>query len=126
MANNNVKSAIIKTLHKGRKFKCELYISADTLHTNWGNEYFDIRCDCKGSIKIEKRRVTVKLNRRNGEVESGSCTCPTGNSAYWNHIMGLLFETADYSFNQLSRILERNIAHKSPQTVGCPWGKIHT
>ena len=33
-------SAIIKTLDKGRKFKCERYISVDTLYTKWDNEYF--------------------------------------------------------------------------------------
>ena len=28
------------------------------------------------------------------KVESGSCTCSAGNSAYCNHVLGLLFETA--------------------------------
>ena len=37
-------------------------------------------------MKKEKRRVTVKLNRRNGKVESGSCICPAGDSAYCNHV----------------------------------------
>ena len=54
-------SAIIKTLDKGRKFKYELYISADTLYTKWDNECFFVKCECKASIKKEKRRVTVKL-----------------------------------------------------------------
>ena len=54
-------SAIIKTLDKGRKFKCERYISADTLYTKWDNEYFCVKCKCKASMKKEKRRVTVKL-----------------------------------------------------------------
>ena len=97
-------SAIIKTLDKRKKFKCERYVPADTLYTKWDNEYFYVKCDCKASMKKEKRRVTVKLNRRNGKVESGSCTCPTGNSAYCNHVMGLLFEIADYSLHQLSRV----------------------
>ena len=99
-------SVIIKTLDKGRKFKCERYISADTLYTKWDNEYFHVKCDCKASMNKEKRRVTVKLNRRNGKVESGSCTCPAGNSAYCNHVMGLLFKTADYSLHQLSKVPE--------------------
>ena len=30
-------SAIIKTLDKGRKFKCERYISADALYAKWDN-----------------------------------------------------------------------------------------
>ena len=54
-------SAIIKTLDKGRKFKCERYISADTLYTKWDNEYFFVKYKCKASMKKEKRRVTVKL-----------------------------------------------------------------
>ena len=54
-------SAIIKTLDKGRKFKCERYISADTLYTKWDNEYSYVKCECKASMKKEKRRVTVKL-----------------------------------------------------------------
>ena len=54
-------SAIIKTLDKGRKFKYELYISANTLYTKWNNQYFFVKCECKASIKKEKRRVTVKL-----------------------------------------------------------------
>ena len=54
-------SAIIKALDKGRKFKYELYISADTLYTKWNNEYFFVKCECKASIKKEKRRAIVKL-----------------------------------------------------------------
>ena len=54
-------SAIIKTMDKGRKFKCERSISADTLYTKWDNEYFCVKCKCKASMKKEKRRVTVKL-----------------------------------------------------------------
>ena len=64
-------SAIIKTLDKGRKFKYELYISADTLYTKWDNEYFFVKCECKASIKKKKRRVTVKLKlicKRVGQI----------------------------------------------------------
>ena len=57
-------------------------------------------------MKKEKRRVAVKLNRRNGKVESGFCTCPARNSAYCNHVTGLLFEIVDYSLHQLSRVPE--------------------
>ena len=55
-------------------------------------------------MKKEKRRVKVKLNRRNRKVESGSCTCPAGNSAYCNRVIGLLLKIADYSLHQLSRV----------------------
>ena len=83
-------SAIIKTLDKGRKFKCERCISAVTLYTKWDNKYFYVKCDCKASMKKENRRVTVKLNRKKEKAESGSCACSAGNSAYCNHVMGLL------------------------------------
>ena len=77
----------------------------------WGNEYFYVKCECKASMKREKKKVIVKWNRRNGKVESGSCTCPAGNL-----VMGLLFEIADYSLHQLSikQGSRRNIVHKSP------------
>ena len=52
---------MIKTLDKGRKFKCERYVSVDTLYTNWDNEYFFVKCECKAIIKKGNRRVTVKL-----------------------------------------------------------------
>ena len=47
----------------------------------------------------EKRRVTVKLNRRNGKIKSR-------NSTNCNHIKRLLFESADYTLYQLNRVPE--------------------
>ena len=63
-----------------------------------------VKCESKASMKKKNRRATVKLNRRNGKVKSGFCTCPAGKSAYCNHVIGLLFEIADYSFLPLSRV----------------------
>ena len=60
----------------------------------------------KASMKRGKRRVIVKLDRRNGKVESGSCTSPAGNSAYFNNIIVLLSKFADYSLDEVSRVLE--------------------
>ena len=54
-------SAIIKTLDKGRKFKCERYISADTLYTKWDNERFCVKYVCK--VSMEKRRGESQLNK---------------------------------------------------------------
>ena len=54
-------SAIIKTLDKVRKFKCERYISADTLYTKFDNEYFYVKCACK--VSMEKRRGESQLNK---------------------------------------------------------------
>ena len=64
-----------------------------------GNGYFYVKSECKASVKREKKKVTLKLNRRNGKFESCSCTCPAGNL-----VMGILFEIADYSLHQLSRV----------------------
>ena len=61
----------------------------------------------KASMKRGKRRVIVKLDRRNGKVESGSCTSPAWNSAYFNNIIVvLLSKFADYSLDKVSRVLE--------------------
>ena len=56
------------------------------------------------NLKKAKKRVTVKLNRRNEKVESGSSTC-------WKQYLlqpcsGFTFEIADYSLHQLSRVPE--------------------
>ena len=60
----------------------------------------------KASMERGKRRVIVKLDRRNGKVESGSCTSLAGNSAYFNNIIVLLSKFADYSLDEVSRVLE--------------------
>ena len=81
------KSAIIKTLDKGRKIKCERYISANTLGTKWDNEYFYVKCECKASMKKQKRRITVKLKlicSRVGQIgieprEKYKKICPSNN-----------------------------------------------
>ena len=68
---NSVKtpaSAIMKPMDKKVKFKYERYISSDTLYTKWDNRYFYVKCQCKASMKKEKRRVTAKLNRRNNKL----------------------------------------------------------
>ena len=54
-------SAIIKTLDKGRKFKCERYISAYTFYTKWDNERFCVKYVCK--VSMEKRRGESQLNK---------------------------------------------------------------
>ena len=51
---------------------------AYTLYKKGDNECFYVKCECKANMKTEKRRVTVNLNRRNGKVESSSCTCHAG------------------------------------------------
>ena len=46
----------------------------------------NIYVKCKARYKKEKKRVSVKLNRRNGKFETGSFNCPAGNSSYCNHV----------------------------------------
>lgn len=58
----------------------------------------------KASMKKEKRRVAVKLNRRDRKVELSFCNCPAGSRGYCNHVMKLLFEITDSSLHHLSRV----------------------
>ena len=44
-------SAIIKTLDKGRKLKCERCLSADSIYTKWDIKYFCVKFECKPSMK---------------------------------------------------------------------------
>ena len=90
-------SAIIKTLDRGRKFKTERYLSADSVFTKWDQFYFYIKCQCKASMKKEKRDVSVTLHLTTGKVATGKCSCTAGESGYCNHVMALLLEVADYS-----------------------------
>ena len=99
-------SAIIKTLDRGRKFKEERYISADSIYTYIDSDFFYFKCKCKASMKKEYRRVYIQLNRSSTKVESGHCSCPAGLSGYCNHVMALLLEIADYSLNELKRVPE--------------------
>ena len=94
-------SAIIKTLDRGRKFKEERYLSADSVFTTVSENHFNVKAKCKASMKKEIRRVEVSLDRETGLVVSSKCSCPAGKSGYCNHVMALLFELADYSLNQL-------------------------
>ena len=93
--------SIIKTLERGRKFKEERYISADSIYTYLSDELFFVKAKCKASMKKEFRNIEISLSRSNGLVISGKCTCPAGNSSYCNHVMALLLEIADYSLNEL-------------------------
>ena len=111
-------SAIIKTLDRGRKFKDERYISADSIFTYVDNSYFYAKCKCKASMKKEYRRVYVQLSQLSAEVERGHCSCPAGLSGYCNHVMALLLEIADYSLNELKYVPEE-IACTSRL---CQWG----
>ena len=85
-------SAIIKTLDRGRKFKEERYLSADSVFTTVSENHFNVKAKCKASMKKEIRRVEVSLDWETGLVVSSKCSCPAGKSRYCNHVMALLFD----------------------------------
>ena len=111
-------SAIIKTLDKERKVECERYISVDTLYKKRDNEYFYVECECKVSMKKDKRRVTVKLNRRNGK-KLNQVLAPVlleivlTATMYWDYFLKLLL-----FFTSIKQGSRKIILHKSSQTVG--------
>ena len=111
-------TAIIKTLNRGRRFKEERYISADSIFCKEKIDRLLFKCVCKASMKKEMRNVNVEIDKLSGEVICGQCTCPAGQSGYCNHVMALLFEIADYSLNGLKFIPEE-IACTSRL---CQWG----
>ena len=61
-------SSIIKTLNRGRQFKNERYISADSIYTKWDDNLFTVMAQCKASMKKDKRKVVVNINRMNSKV----------------------------------------------------------
>ena len=99
-------SAIIKTLDRGRKFKEERYISADSIFTYTDKDHFYVKCKCKASMKKDIRTVYIQLNRLTAVVKRGNCSCPAGLSGYCNHVMALLLELADYSLSELKYVPE--------------------
>jgi len=88
-------TAIIKTLNRGRRFKEERYISADSIFCKESTDRLLFKCVCKASMKKEMRNVNVEIDKLSGDVICGQCTCPAGQSGYCNHVMALLFEIAD-------------------------------
>ena len=78
---------IIKTLDRGRKFKEERYISADSIFSASDDNYFYVKAICKASMKKSNRHVKVVLNKNTGIVVSATCSCPAGLSSYCNHVM---------------------------------------
>lgn len=113
-------NAIIKTLDRGRKFKEERYLSADSLFTRFSGSNFDVKAKCKASMKKEFREVEVSLNRETGLLVSSKCSCPAGKSGYCNHVMALLFELADYSLNQFKIVPEEIACTSKSRQWGIP------
>ena len=55
-------------------------------------------------MKKEQHFVEVHLCRKSSKVISSDCSCPAGNSGYWNHIVAMLYELADYSLHSLKSV----------------------
>ena len=113
-------TAIIKTLDRGRKFKEERYISADSIYTRYDEKLFCFKAVCKASMKKEKRNILVQLDRTTGNVHHAECSCPAGQSGYCNHVMALLLEVADYSLNQLQNVPEEVACTSRSRQWGIP------
>ena len=65
-------------------------------------------------MKKEQHFVEVHLCRKSSKVISSDCSCPAGNSGYWNHIVAMLYELADYSLHSLKSVpLESAYTSKS-------------
>ena len=110
--------SIIRTLERGRKFKEERYISADSIYTYLSDELFCVKAKCMASMKKEFRNIEISSSRSNGLVISGKYTCPAGSSSYFNHVMALLLEIADYSLNEL-KVVPQEVSCTSKS---CQWG----
>ena len=54
-------TSVIKTLDRGRKFKNERYLSADSVYTGLKGLDFVVKAKCKAIMKKEKREVQVSL-----------------------------------------------------------------
>ena len=113
-------TAISKTLHRGRKFKEERYISSNKIYTKREGTKFIIKGQCKASMKKLVRNILVMLNRKHEEVENVSCSCPAGKSDVCNHVMALLFELAEYSLKQLESILDEPACTSQLRKWGVP------
>ena len=112
--------AILKTIERGRKFKEERYITADSIFTTVQDKKFLVKAACKASMKREVRHVKVSLCMSSGFVLDATCSCPAGLSGYCNHVMALLFELADYSLNQLNEVPEEIASTSKLRQWGIP------
>ena len=61
---------------------------------------------CKASMKKKKRSVAVELSITSSKVLDGCCSCPARKIGYYNHVMALLLERADYSLSQFKSVAE--------------------
>ena len=74
-------------------------------------------------MKTKLRNVRIQLCKRTGEVYKATCKCPAGKSGNCNHVMTLLYEIAEYSFNQLSEVPQEKACTGVLRKWGVPGNK---
>ena len=74
-------------------------------------------------MKKELRHVRIQLYKRTGEVYKAKCSRPAGKSGYCNHVMALLYKTAEYSLNQFTEIPQENACTSVLRKWGVPGNK---
>ena len=114
---------ITKTLVRGRKFKEERFLTADSIYTAKTKDLFKVKGLCKASMKKDLRKVFVSINRATSMVSSADCSCPAGKSGYCNHVMALLLELADYSLRGLKKVPEEKACTSVARQWGIPGNK---
>ena len=114
---------ITKTLVRGRKFKEERFLTADSICTAKTKDLFKVKGLCKASMKKDLRKVFVSINRATSMVSSADCSCPAGKSGYCNHVMALLLELADYSLRGLKKVPEEKACTSVARQWGIPGNK---
>ena len=114
---------IMKTLVRGRKFKEERFLTADSIYTTKTQNLFKVKGLCKASMKKDLRKVFVSINRAISMVSSADCSCPAGKRRYCNHVMALLLELADYSLRGLKKVPEEKACTSVARQWGIPGNK---
>ena len=97
-------ATVEKTSETGLQFKNERYLNADTIQTMKSKDLFKFKGVCQTSLKKEKRFVQMHLCIKSSKVVSSICSCLDGGSGYYNHIMAMLYEIADYSLSSLKSV----------------------
>ena len=112
--------AIVKTSTRGRLFKDERFLSSEHIYTAVNPRFFFAKAKCKASMKKVFRDVKVQLCKGKGTVLKASCSCPAGMSGYCNHVMALLYELAEYSLNNLTKVPHETACTSKLRKWGVP------
>ena len=97
-------ATVEKTSERGLQLKNERYLTVDTIQTMKAKDLFKFKGVCQTSLKKVKRFAEMHLCIKSSKVISSICSCLAGRSGYYNHIMAMLYEIADYSLNSLKPV----------------------